>query len=145
MRTILALMVLGLLIAAAPAAAQPPPEWSLQQNDPNPFCNNPGVTAIRFTAPQAAEVRLEIWSPDTTQVVRALVHGILNAGQYEVVWDGKDGMAALLPRDSYPYSLTAFDAFTGGFFFSDMRVAEISCVSPTVPDTWGRVKAIYRG
>lgn len=143
LRIVRALAALAVLAIASPASAQPPP-WSLLQNDPDPFCNDPGVTVIQFAAPQVAEVRLEVWSPDTTQVVRTIVHGALPAGFHAVVWDGKDDAASLLPDARYPYSLTALSTSTGALLFGDMRVAEISCATPAVPDGWGRMKARYR-
>jgi hypothetical protein len=145
LRTIRTLVALGALLLAVPAAAQPPPEWLLLQNDPNPFCNAPGATAIRFAAPVSADVRLEVLSPDSSQVVRVLVNGTLMAGFHEVIWDGRDDGAVPLPDGLYPYRLVALDSGSGGLLFSDMRVATIACgASPTIPERWGRLKARYR-
>jgi len=133
-----------LLLLALPAAAQPPPEWLLLQNDPNPFCNAPGVTAIRWAAPQQADLRLEILSPDSSQVIRVLVNGTLMAGFHEVIWDGRDDGAAVLPTGLYPYRVIATDSDTGGQIFTDTRVATIACETSTIPERWGRLKARYR-
>ncbi len=66
--------------------APAPPEFGLKQNAPNPF--NP-TTTIRFSIPEAGNVRLTIHDMNG-RVVRSLVSGERNAGEFPVVWDGKD-------------------------------------------------------
>jgi hypothetical protein len=137
----IAAVSLLLFIFAASASAQ---SWELRQNVPDPFCNTPGSTTVEFAVSQSAEVLVEVWSPDTTQVVRTLVHAMLAAGLHAVAWDGKDDALVVLPEGVYPYSFTALEPGTGGLLFSDMRSATIACTTPTEPETWSRVKARYR-
>ena len=60
--------------------------FQLHQNYPNPF--NP-TTTIRYSVESAGEVELRIYNM-LGQVVRNLVKGTKLAGEYSVVWDGKD-------------------------------------------------------
>jgi flagellar hook assembly protein FlgD len=90
-------------------------------------------------------VLLQVWSPDTSVVVRVLVNGAQAAGNYEVVWNGRDDGGALLDNGEYPYSLTATQVGGGTVLFESMLVASIHCVPiGTDLDTWGRVKALFR-
>jgi hypothetical protein len=135
------LLALGWVCSVAPAAAQPPPDYSLQQNDPNPFC---GSTAIRFALPVQAEGTLAVWDPDSTQAIRTLVQGMLPAGYHEVVWDGRDDLGSILANGSYPYVLTVVEvpgqppAFTASFR------ATIDCPTPTRIRSWGVLRNLYR-
>jgi hypothetical protein len=66
--------------AAAPALA-------FLQNSPNPF--NP-ETVFRFSLPERAEVRLQVYDLAGRQV-RTLEDGVeLDPGWHEVVWDGRN-------------------------------------------------------
>ena len=85
------------LVLAIPRAApadppQPPDHFELFQNIFDPFCptGGGGATDIRFMMPQQAAVLLEVWNPDTTVVLRTLVHGVLPAGYHSFIWDGTD-------------------------------------------------------
>ena len=53
---------------------------------PNPF--NPSTT-IRFSLPEAAEIRLDIYNLKG-QLVRNLAKGDVMAGKHSIVWDGAD-------------------------------------------------------
>ena len=149
MKTGLILLALTLVLAipcAAPAdPPQPPDHFELFQNFPDPFCptDDGGVTQIQFMMPQQAAVLLEIWSPDTTVVVRTLVHGVLPAGYHSIIWDGSDDDGVDLTSGAYPYSMTATDPDNGDSLFYDILVATIDCTVATRPGTWGGIKAEF--
>lgn len=70
----------------AEAAAITPEEYSLDQNYPNPF--NP-TTTIRFTLPEASNVRLVVYDLQG-RTVADLVNGARDAGVHEVIWNASD-------------------------------------------------------
>jgi surface protein len=78
-----------------------PTEFALNQNFPNPF--NPSTT-IRYALPEAAQVRLEVFTV-TGQRVAVLASGEQNAGWHTVAFDGSS-----LASGVYIYRLQA-----GGF------------------------------
>ncbi|MDZ7376400.1 MAG: YCF48-related protein [candidate division KSB1 bacterium] len=80
-----------------------PGQFSLEQNYPNPF--NPETT-IRFSLPNASEVKLEIFNM-VGQRVRLLVNGQLTAGVHAAKWDGKDDFGRLLSSGIYFYRIEA--------------------------------------
>lgn len=59
--------------------------FALFQNTPNPF--NP-VTQIRYTLPQAGQVRLTVYNAIGQEVER-LVDSRQEAGRYSVTWDAR--------------------------------------------------------
>jgi hypothetical protein len=75
---------------AAPVAVEgppaPPARLTLGPCRPNPFSAS---TALRFTLPRAAPVRLELLDPQGRRV-RRLFAGPLGAGLHELTWDGRD-------------------------------------------------------
>ena len=73
-------------------------EYLLQQNYPNPF--NP-VTNIKFDIPESRYSVLKIFNV-VGEEVASLINGRLNAGSYEVTFDGSN-----LPSGVYFYRLTA--------------------------------------
>jgi Secretion system C-terminal sorting domain/Beta-propeller repeat/Fibronectin type III domain len=76
-----------------------PAEFKLHQNYPNPF--NP-VTKIKFDLPQSVQnVRLAVYDMLGRQVI-ILVNGQMQAGSYEVDFDGSN-----LANGTYFYKLTA--------------------------------------
>ncbi len=123
------------------AFAQPPPEFTLEQNEPNPFC---GQTRIAFAVPVTVEATLAVWNPDSTMVVRTLVAGRLPAGYHTVIWDGLDDEGASLPNGEYPYVLTAVEMPGDPPIFEASLRARVDCPTPIEMRTWGSVRTIYR-
>ena len=78
-----------------------PAEYTLAQNYPNPF--NP-VTTISFSVPTSSDVSLTVFDM-TGRQVKTLVNGYVNAGAYDVKFDG-----ANLASGVYFYQLTANNA-----------------------------------
>ncbi|MGD9488693.1 MAG: FlgD immunoglobulin-like domain containing protein [Calditrichaceae bacterium] len=78
-----------------------PAEFSLQGNYPNPF--NP-VTTIRFGLPEAANVKLVIYSV-TGAKVATLVDGYLSEGYHEAKWNGVNQAGARVASGIYIYEL----------------------------------------
>jgi len=135
------------LLLACSASAQVPDQFVLYQNEPDPFCldDSPSGTAIRFELPQAAHIQLEIWSPDTTSVVRTLIEEYLPAGIHELIWDGRDTLGEIVGDAAYPYTMTASDSPGGDVLFEETLVATVNCDAPVDESTWGCIKAWYRG
>ncbi len=122
-----------------------PTEWSLGQNNPDPFCGvGGGGTAIEFAVPVTAHVNVDVWRPDMSSVARHLTDGMLSPGYFTVVWDGRDSLGAFVPNGSYPYRLTATNEERTRLLFQDTKVARIECLTSVESSTWGRVKALYR-
>ncbi len=83
-----------------PSSASAP---ALVQNYPNPF--NPS-TIIRFQLANAGTVRLAVYSVDG-QLVKRLVDGAQQAGQYSVTWDGTNDRGSRVASGVYFYRLDA--------------------------------------
>ena len=75
----------------------------LYQNDPNPF--NPS-TRIRYSLPNRAHVRLDIYDPLGRRVA-TLVDEVRDAGPNEAVWNGKSDSGATVASGVYFYRLSA--------------------------------------
>ena len=75
-----------------------PKEFSLSQNIPNPF--NP-ETKIRFDIPKSSYVKLMVYDI-LGREIKTLVNENVNAGRYEVSWDGSN-----YPSGVYFYRLEA--------------------------------------
>jgi hypothetical protein len=73
----------------------------LQGNQPNPF--NP-ETAIRFTLPEAGEIRLAVYDLSGS-LVRELQTGRLEAGVHSVSWNGESGAGRPAASGTYLYRL----------------------------------------
>lgn len=73
------------------------------ENFPNPF--NPATT-ISFRLPQAAEVELTIYNV-LGQQVRALAKGQMEAGNHQVVWDGRNDAGVKVGSGIYIYRFEA--------------------------------------
>jgi len=135
------------LLVFAPLAVHaqvgPPTAWELYQNDPNPFCANPGSTRIEFTVPQSANIQLVVTTPDGTQVLRTLVHGVLAVGLFTVIWDGRNTNGMSLPNGTYPYRMTATDA-QSNVLFVGTRTASVECFVGVLEGTWKSIKQRYR-
>jgi hypothetical protein len=80
-----------------------PGEFAIAQNYPNPF--NP-VTKIKYQLPQRTEVKLVVYNI-LGQPVRTLVNDVLNAGYYELEWNGRNDAGAPLASGVYIYRFEA--------------------------------------
>jgi hypothetical protein len=81
-----AVEVFGPVTATPVAICDVPDEFVLSQNYPNPF--NPH-TEIRYQIPKDGHVTLKIFNT-MGQEVRTLVDIVQRAGEYEVIWEGRD-------------------------------------------------------
>lgn len=82
-----------------------PNEYALSQNYPNPF--NPSTT-ILYQVPKAGDVSIAIYNM-LGQKVRTLLNEQVQAGAYEVQWDGTNDAGAKMSSGSYIYRMTAGD------------------------------------
>ncbi len=89
-----------------PGSSEVPEMFALQQNYPNPF--NP-TTTIRFTLPEAAAVRLEVFDI-LGRSVTTLMDDFITAGSHLVVWNARSGNGAEVSSGMYIARLTARDA-----------------------------------
>ena len=80
-----------------------PESYGLGQNFPNPF--NP-VTQINYQVPQDGRVRLVVYNL-LGQEVRRLVDGRVEAGFYQMVWDGRDALGRSVSSGVYFYRMVA--------------------------------------
>ena len=78
-----------------------PTEFSLANNYPNPF--NP-TTTISFSIPTQLDVRVNIYNV-MGQLVANVTKGRLDAGTYNVQWNGRDHSGNTLPSGLYFYEL----------------------------------------
>jgi hypothetical protein len=79
-----------------------PVPFSLSQNAPNPF--NPSTT-IRFTLPEAGQVRVAVYDVRGA-LTRTLVDQTFLSGSHSVVWDGRDWLGRNAASGVYVYRLT---------------------------------------
>ena len=84
-------------------SAQVPEAFELAQNYPNPF--NP-ATRITFRLAEASDVRLAVYDALGREVA-VLVSNQMEAGTYEVAWDGRDASGRMLPSGVYLYRIEA--------------------------------------
>jgi hypothetical protein len=84
-----------------------PGSFSLAQNYPNPF--NPSTT-ISFSLPVKGTARIEIFNV-LGKLVAVPFEGAAEAGDHEVVWDGKNATGEAVASGVYFYRLTA-DKYT---------------------------------
>ncbi|MCX6149161.1 MAG: lamin tail domain-containing protein [Ignavibacteriales bacterium] len=75
-----------------------PKEFVLEQNFPNPF--NPGTT-IKYSLPFESNIKVIVYN-SIGQIVKELVNGIRQAGQYQTTFDGSK-----LSSGIYFYSMNA--------------------------------------
>lgn len=80
-----------------------PLTYSLSDNYPNPF--NPS-TEIEYALPVSNQVKIEIFNT-LGQKVRTLVDRFVNAGTYQVTWNGADDQNNILPSGVYFYKMQA--------------------------------------
>jgi N-acetylneuraminic acid mutarotase len=78
-----------------------PTKFLLHQNYPNPF--NP-QTMIEYQLPQKCHVRLAIYNL-LGQEIATLMDQVQPAGQFNVIWDGKDSYGRVVPSGVYFYRL----------------------------------------
>jgi hypothetical protein len=78
-----------------------PDHFELGQNYPNPF--NPATT-ISFALPHPEHVRLEVFNVLGRRVA-VLKDGVMQAGYYDVSWDGRSSGGASLSSGMYFYRL----------------------------------------
>lgn len=88
-----------------PITGATPDNFELKQNFPNPFNNS---TQIIFSIPQlssgATQVQLNIYNLQGKRI-NTLVNQKLNAGSYQVNWNGKDSQGNIVPSGVYIYQL----------------------------------------
>mgnify|MGYP003958273075 FL=1 len=80
-----------------------PSGYALGNAYPNPF--NPETT-IRFSLPWAVDVTVKVHN-DHGQLVRTLVDERMDAGEFQVTWDGKDDSGAQVATGVYLYQIEA--------------------------------------
>jgi len=80
-----------------------PDSYTLGNAYPNPF--NPETT-IRFSLPWEVDVRVDVFN-EQGQFVQSLVDQRLNAGEFEVTWDGTDASGSQVSSGVYLYKITA--------------------------------------
>lgn len=86
---------------------QNPFEFSLAQNFPNPFN---GSTQINFELNEKCRVELYVYN-SLGQRVRVLVNEEREAGQYSVLWHGRDDFNHIVPSGLYFYELNSSGSF----------------------------------
>jgi hypothetical protein len=101
----------GNLIGIKPNTESPSVFW-LAQNYPNPF--NP-VTTIKYNIPTNSKVSIKVYNL-IGQVVRTLVDGIQNRGQYNVQFNGSN-----LASGIYLYVMQG-ESFDGQRFFESKKM-----------------------
>ncbi|MBN1780459.1 T9SS type A sorting domain-containing protein [bacterium] len=80
-----------------------PEDYALYQNYPNPF--NPETT-IRYALPNRADVRIAVTNVHG-QTIRVLVNESVEAGTYDVVWNGTNQNGDKVASGVYFYSITS--------------------------------------
>ena len=80
-----------------------PAQYRLDQNYPNPF--NPSTT-IGFALPKASTVSVRIYNI-IGQEVATLMNATLDAGSYQVKWNGTDGVGKSVGSEMYCAKLSA--------------------------------------
>jgi hypothetical protein len=92
-----------------------PTEFSLSQNYPNPF--NPATT-IKFTLPGLSDVELKIYNI-RGELVRTLGNDTRPAGEYTILWDGRDDQNRAVISGIY------LCRFRAGTFVSSLKMTAI--------------------
>ncbi|MFZ1948301.1 MAG: hypothetical protein WAW06_12195 [bacterium] len=138
-------LLIGLMFVLVTTGVEPgdPGQWSLSQNEPDPFCPAPGNwgTDFRFGLRQSCQAALTVWDPGMVSIVgQVLPASWCQAGLYRIRWDGLDDAGSPLPNGAYPYTLVAMDSL-GVALFADTLVCHLLCPVGTEPTTWGAIKA----
>jgi len=77
--------------------------FGLEQNYPNPF--NP-TTTIQYNLPKGVDVQLEIYNL-LGEKVKTIVNEFQPAGEYQIVWDGKNYIGKMVSSGIYFYRIEA--------------------------------------
>ena len=85
-----------------------PKVFFVNQNAPNPFR---GQTVISFGLPEATNVSLVVYNA-VGQKVRTLVNGKLDAGYYDIKWNGTDDHGKPLSAGTYFFKMNAGTKFS---------------------------------
>lgn len=85
-----------------------PSKFYLYNNYPNPF--NPS-TLIKYSVPGLSKVNLTVYDV-TGKAVITLINTFQPAGEYSIVWNGKDAFGNNFPSGAYFYNLNAGDNFS---------------------------------
>lgn len=96
-----------------------PRAFRLEQNYPNPFASS-AFTALRFTLPNAANVRLEIYNV-LGERVALFQNEHLNAGAHAFEWEGRDLFGTAVANGVYFYRLEAEEIGVGGKHWGAVR------------------------
>ena len=76
-------------------------KFELKGNYPNPF--NP-TTKIRFSNDRSSNVKVTIYSLKGEKVA-TLMNKKVNAGTYDVTWNGKNSKGKIVPTGMYLYNV----------------------------------------
>lgn len=79
-----------------------PADYELSQAYPNPF--NP-ITNIEFSLPIQKKVSLIVYNTLGQEVVRLVDNELKPAGNYHVIWNGKDANGKMVASGTYLYTL----------------------------------------
>jgi len=79
------------------------PKYALAQNYPNPF--NPS-TRIKFAVKQSEKVMVEVYNL-RGQKVKTLLNKVMDEGEHEIVWNGKDANNKSVSSGIYFYKMSA--------------------------------------
>jgi hypothetical protein len=142
----LAALCLAAVVERAAAQGEPPLEWALGQNDPNPFCGSRGEsTEIQVTIVEPCYLYILIFSPDRSHVVwRSEDVAFHGAGWAWIHWDGKDNHGEALADGLYPYEVEVSCLVLDCMLYSASRTAQIDCTTPVSPVRWGSAKRLFR-
>jgi FlgD Ig-like domain len=80
-----------------------PKEYRLEQNYPNPF--NPSTT-IRYSISSPEKISVKIYNI-SGQLIKEIVNEHSQAGEYDVIWDGKNNFGQKVSSGTYFYQLTS--------------------------------------
>lgn len=88
----------GAYTSIEPVSTHSPTEYKLENAYPNPF--NPS-TNIRFSIPNSAKVRLEVYDIRGKLVNSLIDSEVVNAGTYESSWNGKNNLGEKVASGVY--------------------------------------------
>jgi glycerophosphoryl diester phosphodiesterase len=92
-----------IISASSDYAPNLPEDYNLYQNYPNPF--NP-VTTLKYTLRHAGHINLSVFDLRGRKVTE-LVNQRLNAGSYQVTWDGRDQAGIPVASGVYFYQISS--------------------------------------